>query len=152
MGKKQVKKETEEQILKKREMIEKLSRKQQEKIIKTEKKIRDGKVYIKSTYNNTILTLTDLHGNVLAWVTAGGLGFKGPKKSTSYAASKVAEILAEKIKKIGIDKIAIFVKGIGAGRDSAIRTLNSYGLNIISIADITPIPHNGCRPPKVRRV
>ena len=115
-------------------------------------KIKEGKIYIASSYNNTIITLTDLRGNVLAWTSAGAIGFKGTKKATPFAASKVAEAISQTIKKMGIEKIAVFVKGIGSGRESAIRSLAARGLDITSITDITPVPHNGCRPPKVRRV
>ncbi|MBI4358996.1 MAG: 30S ribosomal protein S11 [Candidatus Nealsonbacteria bacterium] len=114
--------------------------------------IDEGLVYVNSTYNNTILTLTDLRGNVLTWVSAGNLGFKGTKKSTPFAASKVAEALAERAKKIGVGKVWIIIKGIGSGRESALRSLAGRGLEILSIKDATPVPHNGCRPPKVRRV
>jgi small subunit ribosomal protein S11 len=115
--------------------------------------VQTGKIYISSSYNNTILTLTNSKGQVLAWKSAGSVGFKGTKKSTSFAASRVAETIANVCKKMGIvDKIEVLVKGIGAGRESAVRTLITQGLNVVSIKDITPIPHNGCRPKKVRRV
>ncbi len=114
--------------------------------------IDEGRVYINSTYNNTIITLTDMKGDVLTWVSAGNTGFKGTRKSTPFAASKVAEALAERAKKIGIIKIWIIIKGIGSGRESALRSLAGRGLEIMSIKDATPIPHNGCRPRKVRRV
>ena len=125
-----------------------------EKEIKVEapRKIKEGRVYISSSYNNTIITLTDLLGNVLYWTSAGKIGFKGTKKATPFAASKVAEHLVEAAKKLGIEKVAVLIKGIGSGRESALRSLASRGLEIISIKDVTPIPHNGCRPPKVRRV
>jgi len=111
-----------------------------------------GKIYISSSYNNTILTLTDPKGKVLAWKSAGSVGFKGTKKATSFASSKVAEALTNICKKLGIEKVEILVKGIGAGRESAIRTLVAQRLDIISIKDVTPIPHNGCRPKKTRRM
>ena len=114
--------------------------------------INEGCAYINSTYNNTIITLTDMRGNVLTWVSAGNLGFKGTKKSTPFAASKVAEALAERAKKIGVIKVWVIIKGIGSGRESALRSLAGRGLEILSIKDATPVPHNGCRPPKVRRV
>jgi small subunit ribosomal protein S11 len=98
------------------------------------------------------MTLTNAKGQVLAWKSAGSVGFKGTKKSTSFAASRVAEAITNISKKLGIEKIEILVKGIGAGRESAVRTLVNQGLNIVSIKDVTPIPHNGCRPKKVRRV
>ena len=152
MGKKRIIKEKIEDVLGRRDIVEKLSKKQEEKVIQIKRKTKEAKVYINSSYNNIIITLTDLKGNVLMWSSAGSIGFKGPKKATSYAASKVSNILIEKAKKFGIEKIAIFVKGVGSGRNSAIRSLASHGLEIVSITDITPIPHNGCRPPKVRRV
>lgn len=116
------------------------------------KKFEDGRIYIRASYNNTVLTVTDEKGNVITWLSAGSLGFSGPKKSTPFAASKVAEAIYEKIQNSGPHTIKILVRGVGNGRDSAIRTLAARGLNIISIKDITPIPHNGPRPPKVRRV
>lgn len=147
MGKKRIIKKTEEEILKEGEKLTKKEIK-----LKIPQPIEEGKVYIFSSYNNTILTLTDLQGNVLYWTSAGAIGFKGTKKGTSFAASKAAETMAEAIKKLGIKKIQVLVKGIGSGRDSAIRSLVARNLDIVSIKDITPIPHDGCRPPKVRRV
>jgi len=114
--------------------------------------VREGKVFVSSSYNNTLVTLTNQRGQVLAWKSAGSVGFKGAKKATSFAASKVAEAIANICKKLGIEKIEVYIKGIGAGRESAVRTLVAQGLNISSIKDVTPIPHNGCRPKKVRRV
>ncbi len=113
--------------------------------------IKHGKAYVQSTYNNTIVTITDDAGNVLTWASAGSLGFKGAKKSTPFAASKVVEAIVERLKKIGLQEVSVFVKGIGSGRESAVRSL-ATNLQLSSITDITPIPHNGCRPPKVRRV
>ena len=112
----------------------------------------NGRAYVHASYNNTIITITDSFGNVISWASAGAVGFKGAKKSTPFAASRVAEILIEKVIKTGIKNIEVFVRGIGSGRDSAIRSLASRGLNIISIEDITPLPHNGCRPKKPRRI
>lgn len=127
--------------------------KEQEKVVNTAKKgLKVAKVYIQATYNNTVITLTDTLGNVLGWSSAGAAGFKGTKKSTPFAASKVAEMISEKILKLGIENLSIFVKGVGSGRDSAIRSLASRGLNIVQIKDITPLPHGGVRPPKIRRV
>ena len=151
MGKKHVVKKTEGEILKEGEKVEEALRKKTKARTSSEK-VRDGKIYISSSYNNTLITLTDMGGNVLAWKTAGSIGFKGTKKATSFAASKVAEAIVNISKKLGIVKIDIFVKGIGSGRESAVRSLATHGLNIVSIKDITPIPHNGCRPKKVRRV
>ncbi len=151
MGKKRIIKKTEEELLKEREQVEAAVRKEV-KIEAPSGKIREGKIYISSSYNNTILTLTDLAGNVLAWASAGSIGFKGTKKATPFAASKVAESIAQTIKKLGIQKLAIFVKGIGGGRESAIRSLAARGFDIVAITDVTPVPHDGPRPPKVRRV
>ncbi len=111
-----------------------------------------GNAYIQATYNNTILTITDLTGNVLGWSSSGVTGFKGPKKATPYAASVVIKDLLTKIAEYGLKEVNVFIKGIGGGRESAIRALHSNGLNVLAITDTTPIPHNGCRPPKRRRV
>jgi small subunit ribosomal protein S11 len=141
MGKKRIITKTAEELPKEKEV----------RVI-TPQKIKEGRVYIFSSYNNTIITLTDLLGNVLTWVSAGSIGFKGTKKATPFAASKVAEALADLCRKLGIAKVNVLVKGIGSGRESAIRSLAARGLEIGSIKDITPIPHNGCRPRKARRV
>ncbi len=151
MGKKHVVKKTEEEILKEREKIEE-SLKKETKVKTAVGRIKDAKIYISSSYNKTLITLHDLGGNVLVWKSAGSIGFRGTKKATSFAASRVAEAIANVSKKLGIEKIHIFVKGIGSGRESAVRSLAAHGLDIVSIKDVTPIPHNGCRPKKVRRV
>jgi len=114
--------------------------------------ITKGQVHIKSTYNNTVVTLTDLNGGVISWSSAGLLGFKGAKKATPYAATNIINSLLEKTKKVGLKEVEVYVKGIGSGRDSAIRAIAANGLSILSISDVTPIPHNGCRPPRARRV
>ncbi len=150
MGKKRIIKKTEKEILKEKEKTEETLKKEPK--IKETAKIQEGRVYISSSYNNTIITLTDSKGNVLIWSSAGKIGFKNTKKGTSFAATKVAEFIAEAAKKAGIGIFQVLVKGIGPGRDSALRSLAARGLEITSIKDITPIPHNGCRPPKVRRV
>jgi small subunit ribosomal protein S11 len=116
------------------------------------KRIENGNVYINASYNNTVITVTDSFGNVVAWSSAGTLGFSGPKKATPFASSKVVAALAEKMKKTGPFSLNIIVKGVGSGRDSAIRTFAAQGFNILTVKDATPIPHNGPRPPKVRRV
>lgn len=116
------------------------------------KKVEEGKIYVNASYNNTTVTVTDLAGNVLAWASAGSLGFSGPKKATPFASSKVIAAIAEKIQATGPRTISVIVKGIGSGRDSAIRSLIAQGFNLLSIKDATPIPHNGPRPKKVRRV
>lgn len=114
--------------------------------------VTKGKIYIKASYNNTVITITDMLGNVLVWSTAGLKGFKGPKKATPYAASIIANDIIAKLKPFGMREADVFVKGIGHGRESAVRTLNSGGIKINSIRDITPVPHNGPRPKKPRRV
>ncbi len=119
---------------------------------KAERRVEVGRVYIKSSYNNTVMTVTDDKGNVVAWATSGALGFSGPKKATPFAASKVTAAIAEKVIKTGPHKVEVLVSGIGPGRDSAIRSLANQGFDIISIRDVTPIPHNGPKPPKPRRV
>ena len=111
-----------------------------------------GRAYVHSTFNNTIITLTDSQGNVLAWGSSGTVGFKGSRKSTAFAAQRAAEDAAKKGMEHGLRQISVFVRGPGAGREAAIRSLQSMGLMITSIRDVTPIPHNGCRPPKRRRV
>jgi len=150
VGKKRIVEKTEEELLQEREKIEQTLKKEAK--IKPSQKIKEGKVYISTTYNNTICTLTDPQGRVLAWSSAGNIGFRGTKKATPFAASKVAEGIVQKAKKLGVERIEVLVKGIGSGRESAIRSLAARGLDILVIKDITPIPHNGCRPPKVRRV
>jgi len=150
MGKKRIFQKSEKELIEETEKVE--SKAKKEVKIETSQKVKEGRVYISSSYNNTIITLTDTQGNVLTWASAGSIGFKGTKKATPFAASKVAEILAQSVKKIGIEKVQVFIKGVGSGRESAIRSLAVRGLDIILIKDITPIPHNGCRPPKVRRV
>jgi small subunit ribosomal protein S11 len=116
------------------------------------RKMESGRVYINASYNNTLITFTDTKGNLIAWASAGSLGFEGPKKATPFASSKVISALSEKVKPLGMTNMEVFVKGVGGGRDSAIRSLITQGFNILSIKDVTPIPHNGPRPAKIRRV
>lgn len=116
------------------------------------KAVPRGNAYIIASYNNTIVTLTDPNGNALGWASSGMSGFKGPKKATPYAASVVVKSAIEKVQDYGLKEVNVYVKGIGAGRESAIRAFHINGLNVLSINDVTPIPHNGCRPPKRRRV
>ena len=116
------------------------------------KSVPRGQAHIQATFNNTIVTLTDPNGNVISWGSAVGQGFKGSRKSTPYAAQVTAESAARKAMDHGMKQIEVYVKGPGSGREAAIRSLQAAGLNITSITDITPIPHNGCRPPKRRRV
>lgn len=168
MGKKKIKKQTEDELLKESEKSKSAERTSGFKVaddlslkvktgaemamVKSVKQIPKGRIHIQASYNNTIITVTDEKGEVLAWSSAGSIGFNGPKKATPYAAAKVAESVLEKMKKTGFLEVEVFVKGIGSGRESAVRSFASHGLNIISIKDITPIPHNGPRPKKVRRV
>ena len=151
MGKKHIIETNKEEAIKEQERVDKKVDKEV-KIKSTVVGVKEGKVFVSSSYNNTILTLTNSKGQVLAWKSAGAVGFKGAKKATSFAASRVAEAVANVCKKMGIDKIEVLIKGIGAGRESAVRALVTQGLNVVSIKDVTPIPHNGCRPKKVRRV
>ncbi|MCI8804925.1 MAG: 30S ribosomal protein S11 [Clostridiales bacterium] len=111
-----------------------------------------GQAHIKSTFNNTIVTITDAAGNALSWASAGGLGFRGSRKSTPYAAQMAAETAANAAKEYGLKTVEVFVKGPGSGREAAIRALQAAGLDVTMIKDVTPVPHNGCRPPKRRRV
>lgn len=119
---------------------------------KAQRRVATGCAYVQSTYNNTIVTLTDTDGNVLSWSSAGHCGFRGPKKATPYAASVIVKSAIEKIPDVGLKDVHVFVKGVGQGRESAVRAFNANGVNVLSIKDITPIPHNGCRPPRPRRV
>ena len=119
---------------------------------KEKKHIEDGAAHIRSTFNNTIVTLTDVNGNALSWASAGGLGFRGSRKSTPFAAQMAAEQAAKAAMEHGLKTVEVYVKGPGAGREAAIRALQAAGLEVTSIKDVTPIPHNGCRPPKRRRV
>jgi len=119
---------------------------------KIRRQVRKGRAYIKSSYNNTLVLFTDMHGNSLAWSSAGLLGFKGAKKATTYAANQVALDAHEKVQKYGLKDIEVFVKGVGSGRDAALRALAQKGYNLLAIKDVTPVPHNGCRPKKPRRV
>ena len=149
MGKKKVFKETTEEILKESEVTEaKMKGKKEAK----SQKLEQANVYIQATYNNTIITITKLNGEVAATESAGAVGFKGPKKATPFAASRVVESLLNKVGRAGMKEVYVYVKGVGSGREGAIRALAANGLDILSLKDITPVPHNGCRPPKPRRV
>ncbi|MBK50174.1 MAG: 30S ribosomal protein S11 [SAR202 cluster bacterium] len=119
---------------------------------RVKKSIPNGKVYIQSTFNNTLITITDNRGNVIAWSSAGTSGFTGSRKSTAFAAQRAAENVAQKGKNNGLKQVEVYVRGPGAGREAAIRSLQGAGILVTSIRDVTPIPHNGCRPPKRRRV
>lgn len=127
--------------------LKKGSRKRREK-----KNIERGAAHIRSSFNNTMVTITDLQGNTISWASAGGLGFRGSKKSTPYAAQMAAETAAKAAMEHGLRTVEVYVKGPGSGREAAIRALQTAGLDVNMIKDVTPIPHNGCRPPKRRRV
>lgn len=115
---------------------------------KVKKNVPEGKAYIHSTFNNTIITICDKEGNVISWASAGTLGFKGTKKSTPFAAGTSAEAAGKVAAEMGMKKVDVFVKGLGSGRETAIRSLQTAGLEVLSITDVTPVPHNGCRPSK----
>jgi small subunit ribosomal protein S11 len=128
-------------------MAKKVRKKRRER-----KNIERGQAHIQSTFNNTIVTLTDLQGNALSWASAGGLGFRGSRKSTPFAAQMAAEAASKTAMEHGLKTVEVYVKGPGSGREAAIRALQTAGLEITLIKDVTPVPHNGCRPPKRRRV
>ncbi|MDP2741702.1 MAG: 30S ribosomal protein S11 [bacterium] len=151
MGKKHIIETNQDELIKEGEKMEQ-SVKKESKVKSTAMNVRDCKIYVSSSYNNTLITLTNSKGQVLAWKSAGSVGFKGAKKATSFAASRVAESIANICKKIVVEKVEVLIRGVGAGRESAVRTLVNQGINVVSIRDVTPIPHNGCRPKKVRRV
>ena len=119
---------------------------------KVKKNVEHGQAHIQYSFNNTIVTLTDARGNALSWASAGGLGFRGSRKSTPYAAQMAAETATKAALPHGLKTVEVFVKGPGSGREAAIRALSASGLQVVSIEDVTPVPHNGCRPPKRRRV
>ena len=131
-------------------MAKKVTKKVTKRRVK--KNVEHGQAHIQSSFNNTIVTLTDTQGNALSWASAGGLGFRGSRKSTPYAAQVAAEAAAKAALIHGLKKVDVMVKGPGSGREAAIRALAACGLDILSIRDVTPVPHNGCRPPKRRRV
>lgn len=144
-------------------MAEKKEAKKEKKVVKSTKVVKKakkksiqavpvGNVYIQASYNNTIVTFTDPAGNVLAWSSAGQNGFKGPKKATPYAAGLVVKAAVEKLVPFGTKDVVVYVKGIGMGREGAVRALQANGLNVLNIKDVTPLPHNGCRQPRPRRV
>ena len=129
-----------------------MARKQQSRKRRVKKNIQNGIAHIRSTFNNSIVTITDEHGNAVSWSSAGALGFKGSRKSTPFAAQMASEAAAKQAMENGMKYVDVTVKGPGAGREAAIRALQSAGLEVTSIKDVTPVPHNGCRPPKRRRV
>ena len=129
-----------------------MARKQQSRKRRVKKNIQNGIAHIRSTFNNSIVKITDEHGNAVSWSSAGALGFKGSRKSTPFAAQMASEAAAKQAMEHGMKYVDVTVKGPGAGREAAIRALQSAGLEVTSIKDVTPVPHNGCRPPKRRRV
>ena len=150
MGKKHVVTKSKEELLKERDKVESSLSKEVNLNLST--RLKEGNVYLSCSYNNIIMTLANPDGGVLFWSSAGKIGFKGAKKGTSFAASKVAESMIFAIEKAKIKKLKIFVKGIGAGRVSALKSLAAKGLNIVSVKDTTSMPHNGCKPKKPRRL
>lgn len=150
MGKKKVATQSQEKVLKDSASVETAVSKAAAP--KKSKHLTTARVYVSASYNNTVLTVTDDKGNVIAWATAGSLGFSGPKKATPFAASKIVAVVAEKLKNYGVSALTVFVRGVGGGRDSAVRSLVNHGFNVVAIKDVTPIPHNGPKPKKVRRV
>ena len=154
MGKKRIIKETKDEVSKEAGTVDLLSdeKKASPKAIKAVQSIKHGCIYVSASYNNVMVTATDDKGNALAWASSGAAGFKGPKKATPFAASKCVENLFEKLAKVSFEDISIYVKGVGGGRDAVLRALAGRGMSITAIRDITPVPHNGCRPRKVRRV
>lgn len=151
MGKKKIVKQTAEDALKERDALESAMKRVGGTTV-AHPKVGRGRIYIQISYNNTLVTVTDHKGDVIAWASAGSLGFKGPRKATPFAAARVVETIMEKLKKVGLEEVEVYVKGVGGGRESAIRAFAARGLNIVLIKDITPIPHNGPTPPKPRRV
>lgn len=150
MGKKKVGKENEGDILKEAGKVE--TAVAAAAGVNVTKRAGKGNVYVKASYNNTIISVTDEKGNLLFWNTAGSLGFTGPKKATPFAASKIVAALSEKLKKAGMNDVTIYLNGIGGGRDSSVRSFVNQGFNVLAIKDVTPIPHNGPKPKKIRRI
>jgi len=139
-------------IVEEKEKKKKLEATAKKKSKRIKRQVLKGQAHIQCTYNNTMITISDLNGAVLGWSSAGLLGFKGAKKSTPYAATQVARDVAEKVKKFGVQELEVFIKGVGSGRESSIRSLANGGFTLLAIKDMTPIPHNGCRSRKPRRV
>lgn len=151
MGKKKVIQKTKEELIRESQKVQETAERKASQG-GAKHRIEKGRIYVNASYNNTIITVTDERGNAVTWMSAGSLGFSGPKKSTPFAASKVAEAIAAKLERTGPFNVDVFVCGVGKGRDSAVRTFAAKKFNILSLKDVTPIPHNGPRPPKTRRV
>jgi small subunit ribosomal protein S11 len=152
VGKKKIIKPTGEETLKESEALEAKVESVKQRATSTRRQVFSGIAHVHASYNNTIITITDERGNVLASASAGALGFRGPKKATPYSAMRVAEALAAKTEKLGLRDLQVLVKGIGAGREAALRGLVASGYNVLAVRDVTPLPHNGCKPPRPRRV
>ena len=152
MGKKKVARETTEKALQDSESVSNAVAAKTSQGVSTKLRVDTGKVYVQASYNNTMIAVTDQRGNVITWMYAGSIGFSGPKKATPFAASKVAEAIAEKVKKSGPVNVEVIIRGVWKGRDAAVRSLLAKGFNILGIKDVTPVPHNGPRPRKIRRV
>ena len=151
MGKKRVIKGTEEgEVLGASNAVLETEKKQKES--KRAARLASSRIYISASYNNTLISVTDSRGDLIVWSSSGAMGFKGPKKATPYAASKVVENIFEKLGASDLGKVSVYVQGVGSGRDAAIRALVGRGINIFSLQDLTPVPHNGCRARKARRV
>ena len=153
LGLEELPEEIKKKLEKKKSENTQKSKKAKKRKKKVARKVSVGRAYVKATYNNTIVTLTDLQGNVISWASAGIAGFKGPKKSTPYAASIITRLAVGKAKEeYGLQEVSVYIKGVGTGRESAVRALNNNGLIVTLIKDVTPIPHNGCRQRRPRRV
>jgi len=152
MGKKKIIQPTPEETLKEGADLEAKVESVKQRTASSRRMVPSGFAHVHATHNNTIITMTDERGNVLAWASAGALGFRGPKKATPYSAMRVAEAVAAKTEKLGLRDIRVFVKGIGAGREAALRGLVAARYNVLAVSDVTPLAHNGCRPPRPRRV
>ncbi len=150
MGKKKIAKQTGEKVAAEAQLVAERHAAQVGKGAK--KRIERGRMYLRISYNNTFVTVTDEAGNTIAWMSAGSLGYAGPKKATPFAASKVIEAVGEKLQRSGPFELAVFVNGVGSGRDAALRALAAQGFDVTSITDVTPLPHNGPRPKKPRRM
>jgi len=152
VGKKKIIQPTTEETLKEGEALEAKVESVKQRTASSRRMVTSGFAHVHATHNNTIITMTDERGNVLAWASAGALGFRGPKKATPYSAMRVAEAVAAKTEKLGLRDIRVFVKGIGAGREAALRGLVAARYNVLAVCDVTPLAHNGCKPPRPRRV
>ncbi|MCX6791323.1 MAG: 30S ribosomal protein S11 [Candidatus Gribaldobacteria bacterium] len=153
MGKKRIIQKDEKELIAEREKVDKnIAKGAVSSSASSSRNLGKGRVYVNATYNNTIISLTDSMGNVLFWKSAGSIGFKGTKKGTSFASSQVAQAIVQAARQFRIQQVEVYLKGIGGGRDSALKTIVNQGIEVEAIKDVTPVPHNGCRPKKPRRV